>query len=89
MRDQNIGRRRLELDALLDGGVKAFVLVSGQLKNAENAAIIIKALPKILDMILKNNFPFITKVHRHSTLELWKTKATTRKGGLRRKIRKK
>jgi len=88
MRDQKIGKRKLELEALLDGGVKAFVLVSGQLKNAENAAIIIKAMPKILKMIAQNNFPFIAKIQRHSTVELWKTKPVIRKG-IHRKARKK
>jgi hypothetical protein len=88
VRDQKIAKRILELDALLDGGVKAFVLVSGQLTNAENAAIIIKAMPKILKMIEQNNFPFIAKIQRHSTVALWKTKRAIRKG-IHRKARKK
>jgi len=87
MRDQKIGKRLLELDALLDGGVKAFVLVSGQLKNVENAEIIIKALPRILEMTAQNNFPFIAKIHKNSRVELWKTKPGNRKG-IHRKKRK-
>ncbi len=86
MRDQRIGTRRLELDALLDGGVQAFVLVSGNLKNADNAAIIIKALPKILKILAENEFPFIAKVTRQSTVKLWKFKKRKK---ARKKVRKK
>jgi hypothetical protein len=78
MRDQRIGTRRLELDALLDGGVQAFVLVSGNLKNADNAAIIVKAMPKILKMLAENDFPFIAKITRHGTVNLWKSKQKKR-----------
>lgn len=88
MRDKKIGKRILELDALLDGGVKAFVLVSGHLKDVENAEIIIKALPKVLNMIAENDFPFIAKIQKNSTVELWKTKPMIHKG-IQRKKRKK
>lgn len=80
MRDKRIGKRLLELDALLDGGVKAFALVSGQLKDSENAAILIKALPKILETIETNNFPFIAKIQRNSSVEVWKTEPMVHKG---------
>ncbi len=80
MRDKKIGKRFLELDALLDGGVKAFALVAGQLKDVDNAAILIKAFPKILDAIEANDFPFIAKVFRDSTVEVWKTDPIYRKG---------
>jgi len=71
MRDQMIGKCRLEREALLSSGVKAFVLVSGELKNAENAAIIIKAGPKMLAMIAQNNCPFIAKVSKQGTVKMW------------------
>lgn len=80
MRDKQIGRRILELDALLDAGVKSFVLVSGSLRDAENAEIIIKAMPKIFDMIATNDFPFIAKIYRDDTVALWKTKPMIHKG---------
>ncbi len=86
MRDQRIGTRKLELEALLDGGVQAFVLVSGNLKNVDNAAIIIKALPKILKLLAENDFPFIAKVTRQSTVKIWKFKKRKK---ARKKVRKK
>jgi len=85
MRDQRIGKRRLELEALLNGGVKAFVLVSGNLTSAENAAIIIKALPKIVAIIVENNCPFIAKVTRQSTVTIWEKRSQRSK---RRKKRR-
>ncbi len=89
MRDQRIGTRRLQLEALLDGGVQAFVLVSGNLKNADNAAVIIKALPKILAMLAQNDFPFIAKITRQSTVKLWKFKQKKRGKKNRKKVPKK
>jgi PIN like domain len=80
MRDQEIGRRLLELDALIDGGVKAFVLVSGQLKDFDNAQIFIKAMPRILSMVDENSFPFIAKIQKDSTVDIWKTKPMIHKG---------
>jgi hypothetical protein len=80
MRDKKIGTRPLELDALLYGGVKAFALISGQLKDSESAEIIIKALPNILDTINENQFPFIAKILRNGVVVLWKDKPMKHKG---------
>jgi len=88
MRDQRIGTRRLQLDALLTAGVQAFVLISGNLKNTDNAAIITKALPKILSMLAQNDFPFIAKITRQSTVKLWKFQKKKR-GKNGKKVRKK
>lgn len=49
------------MDALLDASVKSFVMASGQLKDAENAAIFLSALPKIFETIDANDFPFVAK----------------------------
>jgi PIN like domain len=74
MRDQNIGRRPLELEALLQAGVKSFVLVEGQLPDRENARILIKAIPRMFELISEHRFPFIARVRRDSTMTLWKTR---------------
>src|SRR5258707_7234289 len=76
MRDQNIGRRPLELEALLQAGVRSFVLVEGQLPDRENAKILIKAIPRMLAMISEHQFPFIARVRRDSSVVLWKTQAS-------------
>ena len=73
MRDQNIGRRPLELAVLLQAGVRSFVLVEGQLPDRENAKILIKAIPRMFELVSENPFPFIARVRRDSSVVLWKT----------------
>lgn len=80
MRDLRIGKRLIEFNALLTGRVKAFALVSGEMPDKRNAETIIKALPKIFEMIEANNFPFIAKVQKNSTVELWKKELMIHKG---------
>jgi hypothetical protein len=80
MRDIAIGKRVLELNALLRSKVKAFVLVTGELSEEVSADIIKKALPKIFELVEQNNFPFIAKIHKNSSVELWKTKIMVHKG---------
>jgi hypothetical protein len=75
MRDQNIGRRPLELEALLQASVRSFVLVEGQLPDRENAKILTKAIPRMFELISEHPFPFIARVRRDSSVVLWKTKA--------------
>jgi PIN domain-containing protein len=86
-RDKNIGRNVIELDALLDAGIKSFVMASGQLRDVDNAMIFIRALPKILNMIDANDFPFIAKVFRDSKVELSQIKPKARKGLQKKKRR--
>jgi hypothetical protein len=86
-RDQMIGRRLLELDALLAAGVKAFVLVTHGLTDSENAKIIIDSIPKILGMVAQNRFPFIAKI-RQDDVVLWKTEPMIGKGVHRKSAKK-
>jgi hypothetical protein len=88
MRDQRIGTRKVEVEALLNSGVQAFVLTSGNLKNAENAAIIVKALPRILKMLAQNDFPFIARITRQSTVRIWKSRPKKRKNRFSRARRR-
>jgi hypothetical protein len=37
-----------------------------------SAEIIKKALPKIFDMVEQNDFPFVAKIHKESSVKLWK-----------------
>jgi hypothetical protein len=80
MRDLRIGTRLIELNALLSGRVKAFALVSGEQPDKRNAETVIKAIPRILDMIESHNFPFIAKIQKTGAVELWKTKLMPHKG---------
>lgn len=73
MRDQNIGRRPLELETLLEAGVRAFVLMTGQLPDRENAAILTRAIPHMFKMIGETSGPFLARVRRDSSVVLWRT----------------
>lgn len=88
MRDREIGRHVLELDALLDGGVKAFVIRTAGLKDHQSAQLVLKALPKIVDMIAQNNCPFIAKVLKDGSVTLWKTEPMIHKGIQKKRRRK-
>ena len=73
MRDLEIGRNPIELNALLSARVRAFVVERGDWPDSENAKTIIGALPNILRLLRENNFPFIAKVRRDHSVLLWKT----------------
>jgi len=85
-RDKMIGRRKIQLDALFNAGVKAFVLVTDELTDAQNAEIIIKLIDKIFEMIEENRMPFIAKIRKDAVV-LWKTDPPILKG-LKRKSKK-
>lgn len=74
MRDQKIGTRPLELQTLINAGVKAFVLTTGQLSNQQNFQIFIKAMPAICSMAESTSLPFIARVRPSGAVERWKDK---------------
>ena len=61
----------LQLRALLNAGVKAFVLVTDELTDAQNAEIVIKYIDKIFGMIEENKKPFIAKIRKDAVV-MWK-----------------
>lgn len=85
-RDKMIGRRQLQLDALFNARVKAFVLVTDDLTDAQNADLIIKSIDKIFELIDENKIPFIAKIRKDAVV-LWKTDPPILKG-LKRKRQK-
>lgn len=60
-KDQGIRRRQLEVDAILNAGVKAFVLTSGGLARETMAALWLRAMRKIR-RICQQRGPFIYKL---------------------------
>ena len=69
-KDKRIRYRTLERLALLQAGVRAFVLTAGSLQGAEMAKIFIKALPAIRRFIQTHAPPFIATVTRRGTVSL-------------------
>lgn len=63
-KDRRIRYRTPELSALMEAGVKAFVLRAGDLQGKEMARIFIKALPDMIKLTIKNPEPFIATVSK-------------------------
>lgn len=70
-KDARIKSRPFEKTALMASGVRAFILVSGNLTGEEMADIFVKAIPAIKKFILKHPAPFIAKISKNSSIEMW------------------
>lgn len=79
-RDKKIGERIVELNALIYSGARSFVLAQGSLPDAENAQIVIKALPAILKILDEHKHAFIAKIYMDSSVKIWKTEPVVEKG---------
>lgn len=62
-KDKDIRRRPLEIEAILNARVRAFVLTAAELRREEQAAILLKAMPKI-HRICRRPGPFIYNITR-------------------------
>ena len=80
MGDKAIGRRALELEALLEAKVKAFVLTRGGLSAAEQSKMLTDALPQMLRMVEETRFPFLAKIYMDGSVAIWKTEPKLQKG---------
>lgn len=64
MKDKRIRRNRLERDALLSAGVRAFVLTSGNLTGPEMAQVLAAHLVRMARILRGNPGPFVAGVSR-------------------------
>ncbi|RMF86351.1 MAG: hypothetical protein D6736_15300 [Nitrospinota bacterium] len=69
-KDTRIRYRTLERKALLQAGVRAFVLTAGNLQGAEMAQAFITALPAIRRVVQTHAPPFIATVTTRGTVSL-------------------
>lgn len=83
--DISIGRRPLELDALLTAGVRAFAPIQAQLTGREMAQLFLDAMPQILQTLEEHRYPFIAKIHHDKSVSIWKTDVIFPKGDRRKK----
>ena len=60
-KDKNIRRRQLEVDAILNTGVRAFVVTATELHREEMATLLLRAMPKI-QRICQQRGPFIFNI---------------------------
>ena len=68
MRDQRVRRRPLEMKALQNAGVGAFVLNAGQATAQATADVILAKLPKILNIVRSERKPFLYTLTLAGTL---------------------
>lgn len=62
--DRRIRYRQTEIQALVQGGVRAFVLAAGHMRGEEAAESIVQAMPEILRTIRDFEPPFVFGVSR-------------------------
>jgi predicted nuclease of predicted toxin-antitoxin system len=69
-KDKRIRYRSHEQTALLQSGVRAFVLIAGNLTGREMAEVFVHALPAIRRFVASHQPPFIAKVTRRGTVSM-------------------
>jgi hypothetical protein len=68
-KDERIRYRPLELQALESAGLRAFIVISGNVRGVETAAILLKAMPRIMKAVSGQRGPFIYYVYKNSTVK--------------------
>lgn len=71
-KDKRISRNTLEVEALRNAGVGAFILSSDNLTGAEIAEALVAAFPKMEEFVLANAKPFIAKFYKDGRVIGWK-----------------
>ena len=68
-KDERIRYRPLELKVLESARLRAFIVICGNVRGIDTAAILVKAMPKILDVVGSEEGPFIYYVYKDSTVK--------------------
>jgi hypothetical protein len=66
--DERIRYRPLELKALESARLRAFIVICGNVRGIDSAAILVKAMPKILEIVGREKGPFIYYVYKDSAV---------------------
>ena len=69
-KDRYIRRRELEIEALINAGVRAFVLTAADLTGPEQAAVFVKALRKITRICQGSRKALVGAVGRGGSVSL-------------------
>lgn len=69
-KDKRIRKRPLEREALINSGVRSFVLYAGNLKAAEMASIFSAAMPAMLRLLAEQPPPFIARIDEQALVTL-------------------
>ena len=68
-KDERIRYRPLELRALESANLRVFIVICGNVRGVETAAILLKAMRRILKVIGSQQGPFIYYVYKDSTVK--------------------
>ena len=69
-KDRRIRFRIIEREALINAGLRAFVLTAGDIDGPSMASVFVKALPAMLRFSMKHPAPFIATVTKSSSVRL-------------------
>jgi hypothetical protein len=69
-KDKAIRKRPNEIRALLNSGVRAFVLAAGEMTGPDQAELFVRLLPKITDYVLNVPGPFVVRVTKDGKCEM-------------------
>jgi hypothetical protein len=67
-KDERIRYRPLEVQALVSAKLRAFIVICGNLRGTETAAILLRAMPRIQDVLSRQKGPFIYYVYKNATV---------------------
>ena len=79
-KDRHIRRRQLEIEAFVSARVRAFVLTSADLTGPEQAAVFVKALPRISRLCRQSRGPLIGAVGQGGGVALVQLPRRRRRG---------
>ena len=69
-KDKAIRRRPNEMMALMNSGVRAFVLAAGEITGADQAALFVRVLPKMIELVNQLAPPFVVRVSKDGRCEV-------------------
>lgn len=81
-KDSRIRRHPLELDALVSAGVAAFMLTATGITGDEMAAVFVRGLPRMTQLVRTRTRPFIATVTGSGAISI--IAGGGRRGGVRR-----
>jgi uncharacterized protein with PIN domain len=82
-KDERISRRRLEIDALMNARVGAFILTRSDLTGPQMADAFVRALPRMERFAQKRERPFVAMVSPSGTITL--KRGGAKLGGIKRR----
>jgi hypothetical protein len=74
-KDKAIQKRPNEMLALVNSGVRAFVLAAGAMTGPDQAALFVRLLPKMISFVEHLPAPFLVRVSRDGSCEVLHPKA--------------